>query len=81
MGSETLVTVVALGALALVPFLLMVATSFVKLSVVLSILRNALGTGQVPSSAVITALSAILSLYVMAPVGEEIVAATAPYLD
>lgn len=81
MTSQPLVTLLALGALTLLPFLFMVATSFVKLSVVFSILRNALGTGQVPSGVIITALSAILTLYVMAPVGQEIAAVTAPAVE
>lgn len=66
-------TIVALVALSLVPFLLMTATSFVKLAVVLSLVRNALGVPDVPSGAIVTALAAILSAYVMAPVAAEIV--------
>lgn len=81
MTSQPLITMLTLGALTLLPFLFMVATSFVKLSVVFSILRNALGTGQVPSGTIITALSAILTLYVMAPVGQEIAAVTAPAVE
>lgn len=77
-SGSPLVTIVALGALTLLPFVFMTTTSFVKLSVVFSILRNALGTGQIPSGTVITALAAILTLYVMAPVGEDIATATAP---
>lgn len=73
-----LVTIVALGALTLLPFVFMTTTSFVKISVVFSILRNALGTGQVPSGTIVTALAAILSFYVMAPVGGQIAEATAP---
>ena len=76
-----LVTIVALGALTLMPFVFMTTTSFVKISVVFSILRNALGTGQIPSGTVITALAAILTLYVMAPVGVEIATATAPAVE
>ncbi len=56
----------------------MTTTSFVKIAVVFSILRNALGTGEVPSGAVIAALAALLSLYVMAPVGEQIADAAGP---
>ena len=41
-------------------------------------LKNALGAGDVPSGAVIAALSAILTLYVMAPVGEQIAEAAGP---
>lgn len=53
---------------ALVPLLLVATTSFVKLSVVFSLLRNALGTPDVPSGLVVTALATALSLFVMAPV-------------
>ncbi len=76
--SSPLTTLVAVGALTAIPFLFMTTTSFVKISVVFSILRNAIGTGEVPSGAVITALSAILSLYVMAPVGEQIAEVAGP---
>jgi len=76
-----LVTIVALGALTLLPFVFMTTTSFVKISVVFSILRNALGTGQIPSGTVITALAAILTLYVMAPVGVQIATVTAPAVE
>jgi type III secretion protein R len=58
----------------------MTATSFVKISVVFSILRNALGAGQVPSGTIVAAFSAILTLYVMAPVGAKITEAAAPAL-
>ena len=78
LGQSPLLSIVLLGALTLLPFVFMTTTSFVKISVVFSILRNALGTGQVPSGMVVSALAAILSLYVMAPVGEEMMAAAAP---
>jgi type III secretion protein R len=47
---------------------LVATTSFVKLSVVFSLLRNALGTPDVPSGLVVTALATALSFFVMAPV-------------
>ena len=81
MTSQPIVTLLALGALTLLPFFFMVATSFVKLSVVFSILRNALGTGQVPSGMIVSALAAMLTIYVMAPVGQEMIAVTAPAVD
>lgn len=73
-------TVVVLAALSLLPFVFMTTTSFVKVSVVFSILRNALGTGQVPSGTVVTALAAILSLYVMTPVASVMWERTSPIL-
>ncbi|GAB5542369.1 MAG: hypothetical protein SangKO_021290 [Sandaracinaceae bacterium] len=77
-SSQPVTTLLAVGALAVVPLLLMVTTSYVKIAVVFSILRNGLGTGQVPSGTVIAALAAILSLYVMAPVGEQIAEEAGP---
>ena len=65
------VMVIVLAALSLAPFVLMMLTSFVKISVVLSILRNAIGTQQVPPSTVITGLAFILSIFVMAPIGRQ----------
>lgn len=81
MGDSPLLSILILGGLSLVPFVFMTATSFVKISVVFSILRNALGTGQVPSGTIIAALSVILSLYVMAPVGESMFEAASPAMS
>jgi type III secretion protein R len=62
------VMVIVLGALSLAPFVLIMLTSFVKISVVLSILRNALGTQQVPPNQIITGLAFVLTIFVMVPV-------------
>jgi type III secretion protein R len=70
-ASRPLILILALAALSLVPFMLMMVTSFVKISVVLSIVRSALGTQQIPPTQVITGLAVILTVYIMAPVGQE----------
>src|SRR5687767_1198954 len=72
--ANPVVLIVVMGVLALAPFALIMLTSFVKISVVLSILRNALGTQQVPPNQVITGLSLILTIFVMAPVVEKMYA-------
>jgi type III secretion protein R len=59
---------VAISSLGLVTFLVVTMTSFVKLSVVLFILRNALGLQQTPPNLVLYAVALLLSGYVMAPV-------------
>lgn len=74
-------TVLTLVALSVLPLLLMTATSFVKLAVVFSLLRNALGAPDVPSGAIVTVLAAILSLYVMAPVATAIAPRVAPHAE
>ncbi len=71
-------SLLALGLLGVVPFAFMAMTSFAKIAVVFSILRNALGAGQVPSGAVVTTLALLLSLYVMSPVGHAMWEAAAP---
>lgn len=65
------VMVIVLGSLALAPFVLVMLTSFTKMSVVLSILRNALGTQNVPPNQVITGLAFVLTFFVMTPVVKQ----------
>jgi type III secretion protein R len=67
--SSALITVIIL---ALVPFVAVMVTSFTKIVVVFSLLRNALGLQQVPPNLIINGLALILSIYVMYPVGQEI---------
>ncbi len=70
-GNHPLQLMLMLAALGLVPFALLMVTSFVKISVVLSIVRTAMGTQQIPPTQVITGLAIILTVYIMAPVGQE----------
>ncbi len=79
-AGNPLLGMLLLAVLSLLPFAFMTATSFVKISVVFSILRNALGTGQVPSGMIIAALSMVLSVYVMAPVGRAMATEAGPML-
>ena len=61
-----------LAIMALVPFAVVMLTSFSKIAVVLSLVRSALGTQQAPPTLVLTGLAAVLTAHVMAPVFEEI---------
>ena len=70
--SRPLILLLALAALSLAPFVVIMATSFVKLAVVLSMIRNSLGTQQVPPNLVITGLALILTVYIMVPVGQQV---------
>lgn len=63
----------ALGLLALMPLVLIATTSFLKIAIVLSLVRNALGVQQAPPNMAIYALAALLTIYVMAPVGYKMV--------
>ena len=57
--------------MSLLPFLAMVATSYLKIVVVISLVRNALGVQSIPPNMVVNAIALILSFYVMAPVVEK----------
>jgi type III secretion protein R len=80
LASRPLVVLFAMAALSLVPFALLMMTCFVRVAVVLSILRSAIGTPQVPPTQVLTGLALILTLFVMAPTGERIYRAVGPVL-
>src|SRR5690606_24271199 len=57
--------------MSLAPFVAMMITSFVKLVVVLSLIRNALGIQQIPPNMVMNGLALILTIYIMNPVMQE----------
>src|SRR5580692_9394384 len=73
-----LALVVALALVSLLPFVFMSVTAFVKISTVLQIVRGAIGAQSVPSSTVIMALAAALTVLSMAPVGQKIADRAAP---
>lgn len=58
-----------LSLLAMLPFAVMILTSFMKIVVVLSLLRSALGVQQSPPNQVINGVAFLLSIYVMYPTG------------
>lgn len=71
-----------LTALAFLPGLLMVTTSFTRVLIVLAILRQALGLQQIPPTRVLIALALILTAFIMKPVFNEIrEQAVEPYLE
>lgn len=63
--------IVLLVGLSLVPFIAMVATSYLKIVVVTSLIRNALGIQSIPPNMVLNALAMVLTFYIMAPVCSE----------
>lgn len=62
-----------LALLAIIPFAIVMLTSFSKIAVVLSLTRSAMGTQQAPPTMVLTGLAAVLSAHIMAPVAEQMV--------
>ena len=66
-GINPLYLIFGMALLGLAPFFLMMVTSYVKIVVVTSLVRNALGVQQVPPTMVMNGLAIILSLFIMAP--------------
>lgn len=64
--------IVLLFLLSLLPLLMVMGTSFLKLSIVFSLLRNALGVQQVPPNIAIYGLALVLTIFIMAPVGLDV---------
>jgi type III secretion protein R len=80
--NPTLVTKLAvLAALSLLPFGIMLLTSFMKIVVVLSLLRNALGVQQTPPNQVLNGIALLLTIYVMFPTGVAMYDASKEVLD
>jgi len=66
--SSTLQVMLMLTIMSLAPAILLMTTSFVRIVVVLGLLRQALGTQQLPPSQVITSIALFVTLLLMAPV-------------
>lgn len=77
----TLQILILLTVLTLVPAFLVMMTSFTRIVVVLSFLRNALATQQTPPNQVLIGLALFLTFFTMAPVFQDIkTEAVDPYL-
>ena len=71
-NNGTLELVMLITILSLAPSILIMMTSFVRIVIVFSLLRNALGTQQTPPNQVLIGLALFLTLFIMAPVVKEI---------
>lgn len=81
-GGAALKMVLMLTSLSLAPAILLTTTSFVRIAVVLSFLRNAMGTQNMPPTQVLMGLALFLTVAVMAPTGTALYeAGLGPYLD
>ncbi|QLL13478.1 type III secretion system export apparatus subunit SctR [Pseudomonas chlororaphis] len=69
---QPLQLIVVLLALSIMPLLVILGTSFLKLAIVFALLRNALGTQQIPPNIALYGLAMVLTLFIMAPVGLDI---------
>lgn len=64
--------IILLVCLSILPFIVVSCTSFLKIAVVFSLLRNALGIQQIPPNMAIYGLALILTFFIMVPVGMSI---------
>ena len=68
--------------LSVLPSLLLMMTSFVRIIIVMSLLRQALGTGQTPPNVVLVGISLFLTLFIMSPVLNDVYQnAMVPYME
>jgi flagellar biosynthetic protein FliP len=80
--SVTLQILALMTMMTLLPAMLLTMTSFTRIMIVFSLLRQALGTGQVPSNQVLLGLSLFLTLFIMMPVFEKVnIEAVQPYME
>jgi len=80
--SVTLQIVILLTVLALAPSILIMTTAFIRIAVVLSFLRQAIGTNQTPPNQLIVGLALILTFFIMTPVfNQSYQDGIKPYLD
>lgn len=63
---------ILLTVLSLAPALFIMVTSFTRIVIVLSFLRQALGTQSVPPNQVLLSLALFLTMFIMAPVGQQV---------
>lgn len=81
-ASEIINLYLILFFIALIPSFLVLTTSFTRIIVVLSFVRNSLGTQQTPPNQVLIGLTLFLSLFVMRPVYQDVnETALSPMMD
>lgn len=67
-GSQPIFLIIVFFLLSLLPIFVVIGTSFLKISIVLGILKNALGIQQVPPNMALTSVSLILTMFIMSPI-------------
>ncbi len=70
--SSTLQVMILLTVISLAPAVLLMTTSFIRILVVLGLLRQALGTQQLPPSQVITSIALFMTVLIMTPVWSDV---------
>lgn len=73
--------VALLAGLSILPFAVMLLTSFLKMVVVLSLLRQAIGVQNSPPNQVINGMALLMAIYVMFPTGMAMYQAASTYIE
>ena len=71
LGADPFSLIILLVGLSLLPFVAMITTSYLKIVVVMSLIRNAMGIQSIPPNMVLNGMALIISLYIMAPTVER----------
>jgi len=71
-AAETVEILVLLTVMTLLPSILIMMTSFTRIIIVLSFLKNAMGLQQTPPNQVLVGIALLLTLFIMSPVIDEI---------
>lgn len=80
--SGTISIFILMTLLVFLPAIIMTMTSFMRIIIVLALLRQAIGTGQTPSNQILVGISLFLSLFIMGPTLQTMNQdALAPYLN
>jgi len=70
--SNSIQMILSLSLISLIPFFLISVTSFLRIIIVFSLVRTAIGTQQVPPGSVIVGLAFFMTVFIMNPVWQEI---------
>jgi len=70
--SSSVQMILGIALISLAPFFLISVTSFLRIIIVFSLLRTALGTQQVPPNSVLIAIALFMTVFIMSPVWKEV---------
>ncbi len=69
--SNSVQLILAISLISLIPFFLLSVTAFLRIIIVFSLVRTAIGTQQVPPTSVLVGLAMFMTVFIMAPVWQE----------
>ena len=80
--SNSITLILFLSSISIIPFFLISVTCFMRITIVLGLLRSAMGTQQSPPNMIIISLALFMTIFIMSPVWDEINDnALRPYFD